>query len=84
MTVKSQSKFILLERALCMQLAIMRRLSSMEIGSLWTCYIQDSVLLPVLYHFLENVQDKEILRVIENTFVTTEKHHEEIIDIFRG
>lgn len=58
------------------------RLTSAEMGSLWTQYMYDSVVSCVLKHFKEKVEDSEIKPIIEYGLSNSQKHLGVIADIF--
>lgn len=58
------------------------RLTSAELGSLWTQYMDDSMATCVLKYFLNKVEDSEIKPIVEYALSLAEKHTGVISDIF--
>lgn len=58
------------------------KLTSTEIGALWTTYMNDSLVTDVLRYFLEKVKDSEIKPNIEYALSITQGHIQRISDIF--
>ncbi|MEW9674524.1 DUF3231 family protein, partial [Ammoniphilus sp. 3BR4] len=58
------------------------RLTSSEMGFLWTQYISDSMAVCVFKHFLEKVEDTQIQPVIEFALSLSENHVKRITQIF--
>lgn len=60
------------------------RLTSAEMGSLWTSYTTDSLVICVLKYFLEKVEDTQIRLQIEWALQRAEEHIQEITKIFKS
>lgn len=58
------------------------RLTSAEIGSLWSQYLWDSMAVCFLQHFAENAVDAEIRTVIEYALELSQKHTGSIKEFF--
>lgn len=58
------------------------RLTSTEIGTLWTTYISDTMAKCVLSYFLNNVEDTEIKSVIQMALDFSEDHIQEVSQLF--
>jgi hypothetical protein len=59
------------------------RLTTSEIGSLWSKYQNDSMVICVMKHFLEKVEDSEVKPIIEYALSLSEKHVQMISAIFK-
>ncbi|MFD2924153.1 DUF3231 family protein [Halobacillus naozhouensis] len=59
------------------------RLTASELGMLWTSYINDSMAICVLKHFLAKADDKEVIPVLKFALNLSQKHVEEIAEIFK-
>jgi hypothetical protein len=60
------------------------RLTSAEMASLWTTYMNDSMAICVLKYFLAKVEDSEIHPLIELALKTSENHVEKIKTVFES
>ncbi|RSK26310.1 DUF3231 family protein [Bacillus sp. HMF5848] len=58
------------------------RLTSTEIGGLWTTYIQDSATICFLQYFKHHTKDKEILSIVKDTLSVSQRHIDRINQIF--
>lgn len=58
------------------------RLTSSEIANLWTQYLSDSMAICMISHFLEKVQDQDVLEVLEAALELSETHIEKIKTFF--
>ncbi|WP_170885483.1 DUF3231 family protein [Bacillus alkalicellulosilyticus] len=54
------------------------RLTAPEVGNLWTQYMNDSMSICVLTHFIETCQDPEILKILEKARDLSKVHVESI------
>jgi hypothetical protein len=59
------------------------KLTSPELGLLWTTYINDSMTSCVFKHFLATVEDKEIQPIIKYALELSEKHVARVAEIFK-
>ena len=59
-------------------------LTSAEIASIWTNYMQDSMAKCVLSYFLNHVEDKDIRPIIQFTYDVATAHIEKLATIFQG
>ncbi|WP_176555847.1 DUF3231 family protein [Virgibacillus ndiopensis] len=59
-----------------------KRLTSAELSQLWTSYMNDSMAICVISYFLTYVEDEEVHSVLHDALALSEKHLEEITDIF--
>lgn len=59
------------------------RLTSAELGGLWTQYMNDSMAVCILTYFLEKVEDSEIKPIVEYALRLAEKHVGMITEIFK-
>ncbi|MGE5629467.1 MAG: DUF3231 family protein [Caulobacteraceae bacterium] len=57
-------------------------LDSAEINSLWTTYMNDSLVVHMLKCFLRNVQDNEVRSYLQSAYNISEKHLESVSRIF--
>jgi hypothetical protein len=57
------------------------RLTSSEIGTLWTTYVNDSMSTCVLSYFVNKVEDREISLVLEYALSLSKKHLERVTEI---
>jgi hypothetical protein len=60
------------------------RLTSTEMATLWTTYINDTMAKCVLSYFLKKVEDTEIKPVIELALSITVKHIQELTKLFKS
>jgi hypothetical protein len=60
------------------------RLTAAEMGSLWTSYMTDSMIICVLQYFLSKVEDTEIKPQIELAMKYSLEHIQEITKIFKS
>ncbi|MEW9673623.1 DUF3231 family protein [Ammoniphilus sp. 3BR4] len=58
------------------------RLTSSEIGNLWSTYMTDSMSVCVLKYFIAKTQDTEILAVLEFALGVSQTHIKEITEIY--
>lgn len=58
------------------------QLTTPEIAALWTTYIQNSATICFYKHFLQQVEDSEIQRVVKESLYLEERYNEEIKNIF--
>ena len=59
-------------------------LTSAEIASIWTNYMQDSMAKCVLSYFLNHVEDKDIRPIIQFTYDVATEHIEKLAAILQG
>lgn len=59
------------------------RLTSSEVSTLWSGYMNDSMAVLVLNYFLSNVEDKDIKGVIEMALAQSQRHLEVMNQIFK-
>jgi hypothetical protein len=59
------------------------RLTSAELADLWTTYLTDSMTICVVKHFIAKVQDTQIRPILEFALNLSEKHIQQITDIYR-
>ncbi|WP_235991757.1 DUF3231 family protein [Metabacillus schmidteae] len=59
------------------------RLTSSEIGSLWSNYVADSMFKCVFKYYLAHVEDKEIKLVLEHALDLSQQHIDVITKIFK-
>jgi hypothetical protein len=60
------------------------RLTSIEVGTLWTTYENDTMAKCILRYFLNTVEDPEIRTVIEYALSLCEKHLQELTLLFNS
>jgi spore coat protein CotF len=58
------------------------RLTAAEIGNLWTNYINDSMAICVIKHFLNQVEDDEIRPILEYALHLAKQHVQSVKEIF--
>ncbi|MFP5105687.1 DUF3231 family protein [Neobacillus sp. C211] len=58
------------------------RLTSAEIGGLWTTYIQENMTVCLLTYFLHHNQDEEIKKILQQAYEISEGHVQKITTIF--
>ena len=58
------------------------RLTSTEIGGMWTTYMQDSMAVCFFKYFQHHTEDNEILTIVEEALVTSQNHLKQIEKIF--
>ncbi|SFK49352.1 Protein of unknown function [Halobacillus dabanensis] len=58
------------------------RLTSAELGQLWTQYVNDSASICLLTYFAEKAEDSEIKPIVEHALKLSEVHIKKIISIF--
>ncbi|WP_054859996.1 DUF3231 family protein [Gracilibacillus sp. JCM 18860] len=58
------------------------RLTSTEIGGMWTTYMQDSMAVCFFKYFQHHTEDNEILTIVEDALVTSQNHLKQIEKIF--
>ncbi|WP_257008236.1 DUF3231 family protein [Bacillus sp. FJAT-45350] len=58
------------------------KLSTSEIGNLWTAYMNDSMAICVLHHFLQHIKDLEIKENVQVALQISEQHVRDIEVIF--
>ncbi|MBM7609822.1 hypothetical protein JOD29_003098 [Lysinibacillus composti] len=59
------------------------QLTSAEIASIWTAYINDSMSKCVLGYFLKHVEDQEIRSIIQQSYNLASTHIEKLTSIFQ-
>ncbi|WP_079530612.1 DUF3231 family protein [Halobacillus hunanensis] len=59
------------------------KLTSSELASIWSGYMNDSMSKCVLHYFLKHVEDEEIRSVAQFTYNLSTKHIEKLTTIFR-
>lgn len=59
------------------------RIMSTELGSLWTAYMNDSMAICVLKHFLVHAKDRDVTRILKFALELSEKHVAAIAGIFQ-
>lgn len=59
------------------------RLTSPEIGALWSQYMNDSLIVCVLQYFSTKSKDEEIRSVIEFVMGLSQKHIQVVTQIFK-
>ena len=59
------------------------QLTSAEIASIWTAYMNDSMSKCVLGYFLKDVEDQEIRSIIQHAYELTSTHIEKLTHIFQ-
>ena len=57
-------------------------LISTEISGLWSSYITDTMIICVMKHFLNNVEDSETSVILQQTLNLSSNHAEELTNIF--
>lgn len=57
-------------------------LTSAEISNLWNTYMNDSLVICILTHFLHTVEDKEIVPYLKETIQIATSHLRDIEDLF--
>jgi hypothetical protein len=57
-------------------------LVSSEIAGLWNSYMSDTMIVTVLKHFLNNVEDSETRAILQQTSELSNHHIQELINIF--
>lgn len=55
-----------------------------EVSTLWTSYLNDTMMICGLRHFLANVTDGEIRSILEQFLAISEEHQKKITDIFNA
>ncbi|HEU5140583.1 MAG TPA: DUF3231 family protein [Bacillales bacterium] len=60
------------------------QLTSTELGSLWTVYMNNSMSIQVLTYFLNKVEDKEIHEVLKFALESAQQENETVINIFNA
>src|SRR5690625_4101391 len=58
------------------------RLTSSEIASLWTAYMNDSMSQCILGAMLENIEDSDIKEVLQSSYNVSVNHQEQLSSIF--
>ncbi|MCH1624212.1 DUF3231 family protein [Ferdinandcohnia quinoae] len=58
------------------------KLTCAEISSLWATYMNDCMVICVMTHFSETVEDSEVKQIVEETIQIAQKHKSTIKDIF--
>ncbi|MEH7303694.1 DUF3231 family protein [Neobacillus drentensis] len=58
-------------------------LTSSEIASLWTSYMNNSMSLQFLNYFLHTVEDAEVKSIIKTAYNMSERHLLQVTDLFR-
>ncbi|SFJ29819.1 Protein of unknown function [Halobacillus dabanensis] len=58
-------------------------LTSSELSSIWTSYMNDTMSICILSHFLKHAEDEEIRSVIQFSYDLSTTHVEKLTDIFR-
>ena len=58
-------------------------LTCAEISNLWDTYMNDSVVICILTHFLETVEDPEVEPLLKFTIEVAESHLKNISDVFK-
>ncbi|WP_102275447.1 DUF3231 family protein [Cytobacillus massiliigabonensis] len=58
------------------------KLTCAEISSLWGTFLNDSMVICVITHFLETVEDSEVKQMLEETLQIAKNHKDTIEDIF--
>jgi hypothetical protein len=66
-----------------MKIKVETRLTSAEIGDLWTSYMNDSMVTCTLKYFLATVEDPEIRPLLEYALGISQKHVQFIAKIFK-
>ncbi|WP_090235473.1 DUF3231 family protein [Lentibacillus halodurans] len=59
------------------------RLTSAELANLWTSYMNDSMAICVIKHFLANAQDKDVIPILKYALDLSQKHINEVSEIFQ-
>ncbi|MGM7722831.1 DUF3231 family protein [Metabacillus sp. Hm71] len=59
------------------------KLSSTEIGSLWSTYIYNSASICFFKHFLQHLQDEEIISIVNEALNFSQTHMKNIENIFK-
>jgi len=59
------------------------RLTSAEIGNLWTSYMSESMVKCILTYFLQKVEDTQIRPIIEYALHLSQKHIQRVTQIFK-
>ncbi|SEQ49858.1 DUF3231 family protein [Piscibacillus halophilus] len=57
-------------------------LTSNEIGTMWTQYIQNSLYIQILKYFIETVEDNKIKELIQDSLILSERINNEIKSVF--
>lgn len=60
------------------------QLTSSEIASIWTSFMQDSMANCVLASFLKHVEDEEIRSIVQGAYDVSATHLEKLTTIFQG
>lgn len=58
------------------------RLTSAEIGGLWSAFFQENMAAVLLKYFIHHNEDKEIGKILENALLLSSNHTNEIASIF--
>lgn len=58
------------------------QLTSAEISALWATYINDSIVVCIMTHFIDTYSDPEILPILEETIQFAKKHMNEVEQLF--
>ncbi|MBO0958981.1 DUF3231 family protein [Neobacillus sp. MM2021_6] len=58
------------------------RLSSAEIGGLWTTYLQENMAVCLITYFLHHNQDEEVKKILRHAFEISDGHVKQITTIF--
>lgn len=59
-------------------------LTTPEISALWTTYMQESATICFLKHFLQHVEDEEILPLLNEAYMLSQSNMEKVIGIFKN
>ncbi|WP_273124578.1 DUF3231 family protein [Metabacillus sp. HB246100] len=59
------------------------KLTSAEIGSLWTTYMTESSVIPVLSYFQQTVEDSEIKDIVSKTLTKSKEHVKTLTELFK-
>jgi hypothetical protein len=59
------------------------RLTSAELSNLWASYMNDSMAICVIKHFLKKAEDKDVQSVLKYSLELAQKHVNEIPEIFK-
>jgi len=60
------------------------KLTSTELSALWTTYMNDTMAICVLSHFLKHIEDAEIKPVIEYALQLSNEHIQTVTEIFKN
>ncbi|MDY0405012.1 DUF3231 family protein [Virgibacillus sp. 179-BFC.A HS] len=59
------------------------RLTATELGALWSGYMDDSMAICVLKHFLSKAEDEDVISILNFALELSQKHVDEIAEIFK-